>query len=112
MLIRRLSLKAVKRDGKLYTCEQWIEEYYENRRSKDLHSIFNGRKVFNEAEGELSVNMVAKRLGVDRTHVQYYLETGRLKGFRKGHYWVILATELERFISEEMEDRVDVSQNA
>jgi hypothetical protein len=112
MLIRRLSLKAVKRGGKLYTCEQWIEEYYENRRSKDLHSIFNGRKVFNEAEGELSVAMVAKQLGVGKTHVQYYLETGRLKSIRRGTYHVILRPELERFIAEELEDCEDISQNA
>ena len=112
MLIRRLSLKAVKRGGKLYTCEEWIEEYYENRRSKDLHSIFNGRKVFNEAQGELSMNMVAKELGVGKSHVQYYLETGRLKSIRRGKYHVILRPELERFISEEMEERKDISQNA
>lgn len=112
MLIRRLSLKAVKREGKLYTCEEWIEEYYENRRSKDHNSIFNGRKVFDETQGELSVTMAAEELGLGRTHIQYYLKTGRLKGFRKGHYWVILRTELERFMDEELEDVKDVSQNA
>lgn len=112
MLIRRLSLRSVKKGRRLYTCQEWIEEYYENRRSKDLHSIFNGRKVFDEAGGELSVNMVAKELGLDRAHIQYYLDTGRLKSIRKGKYHVILRSELERFMSEDMEERKDVSQNA
>lgn len=110
MLIRRLSLKAVRRNGKLYTCEEWIEQYYENRRSKDHNSIFNGRKVF--SDGELSVTMVAKELGLDRSHIQYYLATGRLKSFRKGKYHVILRTELERFMSEEMEVKEAISENA
>jgi hypothetical protein len=101
MLIRRLSLKAVKVNEKWHTCEEWIEEYYDNKRSKDLHSVFNGRKVFDPERGELSVNMVAKELGVVKTAVQYYLETGRLKSIRKGHYHVILRPELERFMAEE-----------
>ena len=112
MLIRRLSLKAVKRNGKLYTCEEWIEEYYENRRSKDHNSIFNGRKVFDEDKGELSVSMVARELGVGRSHIEYYLSTGRLKSFRKGKYHVILRTELERFKIEDLEEKQDIAQNA
>ena len=111
-LIRRLSLKAVKRCDKLYTCEEWIEEYYENKRSKEVHSIFNGRRVFDPALGELSVRTVAKELGVHEKCVNYYITTGRLKVTRKGHYLVIAREELQRFISEEMEDVEDVAQNA
>ena len=112
MLIRRLSLKAVKRSGKLYTCQEWIEEYYENRRSKDHNSIFNGRKVFDESAGELSATMCANELGLTKSHIQYYLETGRLKSFRKGAYHVILREELDRFIAEELIDYKDAEKNA
>ncbi len=96
----------------MYTCEQWIEEYYENKRSKDLHSFFNGRKVFDESRGELSVSMVASELGVAKTNINYYIKTGRLKTFRKGHYHVVLRSEFERFIAEELQHNEVVSQNA
>lgn len=102
-LIRRLSLRSVRKNDKLMTCEEWIEEYQENKRSKDLHSTFNGRKVFDSARGELSMNMVAENLGVHKTMVMYYIKTGRLKSTRKGAYHVILDTELERFKAEELE---------
>jgi hypothetical protein len=108
-LIRRLSLKAKKVDDKWHTCEEWIEEYYENKRSKDLHSIFNGRKVFNSLE--LSANMVAEELGVHKNSVIYYIRTGRLKSFRRGQYHVVDRAELDRFIAEEMCEK-DVEQNA
>ena len=56
--------------------------------------------------------MCANELGVGKSHVQYYLETGRLKSFRKGHYHVILRSELDRFIAEELETIKEVSHNA
>ena len=100
-MIRRLSLKAVKRDGKLYTCEEWIDEYQLNKRNKDFHSIFNGRRVFDPEKGELSMQMVCQELGVCKTTVMYYIHTGRLKTSRKGHYYVIARSELNRFKAEE-----------
>lgn len=94
------------------TCEEWIDEYHENKRSKDLHSVFNGRKVFDEAEGELSIAMCAKELGVAKCNVNYYVRTGRLRTFRKGAYHVILRSEFERFVREEMTDTQEVANNA
>lgn len=94
------------------TCEEWIEEYQENKRSKDLHSVFNGRKVFDPASGELSINQVCEALGKANNTVRYYIKTGRLRTERKGAYYVILQSELDRFIAEEMEDREDIANNA
>jgi len=95
LLIRRLSLKAVKRGGKWHTCEEWIEEYYENKRSKEHHSIFNGRKVFNE--NELSVQTVSDELGITVAGVHYHINSGNLKSMQKGAYHVILRSDLEEF---------------
>lgn len=100
-MIRRLSLKAIRRDGKLYTCEEWIDDYQLHKRDKDFHSIFNGRKVFDPEKGELSLQMVCAELGVSKTTVIYYIHTGRLKSSRKGHYYVIARSELNRFKVEE-----------
>jgi hypothetical protein len=107
-MIRRLSLKAVKRQGKIYTCDEWIEEFYENKRSKDLHSIFNGRKVFDPEKGELSLRMVYEELGVAKTSALYYIQSGRLKATRKGHYYVIDRVELDRFKAEDLKSVEEV----
>ncbi len=61
--------------------------------------------MFDPALGELSVRTVATELGVHEKAVNYYINTGRLKVTRKGYYLVIAREELDRFISEEMEER-------
>jgi hypothetical protein len=97
LLIRRLSLKAVKVNGKWHTCEEWIELYYENKGSKQLHSMFNGRKVFDEARGELSSQTVADELGISKQCVSYHIKAGNIKSTEKGGYIVILRSDLEEF---------------
>lgn len=79
------------------TCDEWIEEFYENKRSKDLHSIWNGRRVFDPEKGELSLNMVAAELGLAKPTMYYYIHSGKLKSYRKGHYVVVMRDDLERF---------------
>lgn len=101
-LIRRLALKAVKRGRVLYTCEEWIENYYENWHSKDLHSTFNGRKVFDREKGELSKNMVVEDYGLPHTSIDFWIRIGKLKTVRKGSYHVIMRPEIERFIAEDL----------
>lgn len=96
-MIRRLSLKAVKRNNKWVTCDEWIAEYYENKRCKDTHSIWNGRRVFDPKKGELSLNMVAKELGLAKSTMFYYINSGALKSHRKGHYVVVMRDDLEYF---------------
>jgi len=112
-MIRRLSLKSKKIDGKLYTCDQWIEEFLENKRNKDFHSIFNGRKVFDPDKGELSLSMVAKELNLAKRTLFYYIHSGKLKSHRKGHYIVVLRENLEQFKVAQWGDKYDIkSKNA
>lgn len=89
------------------TCEEWIEEYYENKRSKDVHSIWNGRKVFDPEKGELSLNMVAKELGLAKPTMYYYIHSGKLKSSRKGHYVVVLRDDLEKFKAEYSSNKME-----
>lgn len=102
-LVRRLSLKAKKVEGKLYTCQEWIDEYYDDYRSKQLHSTFNGRRVFDHSRGEYSILDAAKILDMNFKNIEYYVRTGKLKSIRKGCYVVIMKEELDRFAAEEME---------
>lgn len=101
-LVRRLSLKARKHEGKLYTCQEWIDEYQANYRSKQLHSTWNGRKVFDRERGEYSIQDVAKILNTSEDNVEYWVRNGRLKTIRKGFYRVIMKEELERFAAEDL----------
>ncbi len=93
------------------TCDEWIEEYYDHKRSKDEHSIWNGRKVFDPNRGELSLNMVARELGLAKVTMYYYIHSGKLKSYRKGHYIVVLRDDLERFKVEQY-GQEDIANNA
>ena len=106
-LIRRLSLKAKRQDGKLYTCDQWIEEYYETCHSKQVNSTFNGRKVFDRSRGEYSIKDAAEMLRANEDSVEYWVRTGRLRTIRKGCYVVVMKKEIERFAAEELVDRAE-----
>ncbi len=112
MLIRRLSLKSVTVDKRLYTTIEWIEEYYAHRRSKDHHSLFNGRKVFDAEKGELSINMVAKEMGLHKASVDYYVRTGKLKTIRRGTYHVVLRKDLEAFLLEKYGNHMEIAKDA
>src|SRR6266404_31777 len=101
-LIKRLALKAVKRNRVLYTCEEWIEEYYEHKRSKDFHSSYNGRKVFDESKGELSIRMIEKEYGLPYTALCWWIRVGKLHTVKKGAYHVVMKAELERFMAEDL----------
>ena len=92
-------LKSTKLRGKLATTKKWIEEYEAFKNSKDFHSTYNGRRVFSETKGELSVTMLMQRLGLSRTAVMYYITSGKLKTFRKGFYHVTTEKELARFLA-------------
>lgn len=94
--IRYGSLQATKRLDRLYTTQEWIDAYRENLGSKQLHSTFNGRKRFNEEKGELSMRMAADRLGVPVHIVQWMITQGRIKGFKRGAFWVIPEEQLTR----------------
>lgn len=112
MLIRRLSLKSVTVDNRLYTCLEWIEEYQKNKRSKDHNSLFNGRKVFDPEKGELSAQMVSKELNVHVASVHYYIKTGQLNTVRKGSYHVIMREDLANFVSKKWGNIQEIAKDA
>lgn len=97
-LIKRKSLKAKKVFGRWVTCQKWIDEYYENWHSKDLHSIFNGRKVFDPAEGRYSVRQVSEIVGKTKAIVEGHIRYGKLKTVRTGSYHVILEKDLKEYL--------------
>lgn len=96
-LIRWQSLKAVKVNGKLHTCVEWIEEYQATKDNRQLHSTYNGRKVYDEEKGLFSLKTVCEQTGLSRPTLDFHMSTGRLKTRRKGMYYVVTKESLDNF---------------
>lgn len=83
--------------GVKHTCPEYIQEYWSALHSKQEHSVFNGRPVYDESRGELSVEMCARQLGVERCSVHFACRTGRLKCIRRGRYFVVTQEDLNNY---------------
>lgn len=96
--IRRNVIKATRIEGQIYTTLEWLKDYESKKHNKSWHARFNGRPVFSEEKGELSVEMCAKRLNVGRMFVLNKILNGQLPAMRRGHYYVIRQAQLEELI--------------
>lgn len=94
--IWRKALKKRKIDKQTFTSDEWIEEYMAELHSKQTHSSYNGRKVFDQDKGELSIKMVAERLQTSEFCISWHIKHGRIQAYRKGTYWVIPEAQLIR----------------
>ena len=93
--IRRKALQAKKRDGVLYTTDDWIGHYLQNLHSKQLHACYNGAKTFSEKNGEYSAKYVAKKFGMTEFQVYFNIRQGKIRAYKKGMYWIIPIEEME-----------------
>ncbi len=109
-MISRRSLQAIRRDNRYYTTQAWIDDYYKHYRSKDYHSIYNGRRLFDEEKGIYSIQMVAKIMNTTGPTVLGWIRWGKLKSIRKGNYHVILQEDLELYM--QTFGNKDIAQNA
>lgn len=94
--IRYTTLKAKKINDVLYTTNEWIEEYRKHLCSKQEHSRYNGRNVFDKEKGEYSLQMASEMTSIPVHTLYYMIDTGKIKAFRRGVYWVITDQEIQR----------------
>ena len=90
----RKSLKCIIKDGRRYTTPDWLKDYHDDLYSKQVHSTYNGTKVFDSSKGEYSVRMIAERFNVYPQLINWHIARGRIKAFKKGAYHVILEDEI------------------
>lgn len=92
--IKKGRLKSTFVNGRHHIRREDIEKYLATKFSPTERK-FQGEKVYNLEEGEMSVEQVAiwltGKLGKPCTtqHLYYLLHTGQLRGFKKGGTWVI-----------------------
>jgi hypothetical protein len=99
--MKRYVIKSKKIDGVLHTTPEWLDEYLKMKDCKDHHARWNGRPVFDEEKGLLSVNMVAARLGMARMNVLNRIMRGEICAIRRGSYYVIPQAQLDLYLQEQ-----------
>lgn len=99
-IIRRKVLKARRIQGKLHTTREWLQDFLDHKDSRQLHSTYNGRKVFDEKRGEYSTITAAKSLNVDVKRLYYFMMLGKAQPYYKGQYAIFTAEEIERIRQE------------
>ncbi len=99
-LIKRVALRSVRRQNKMMTCQEWIEEYYEHVNSKEHHASINGRKIFTEDKPYYSLTAASEMLGIHRTSLFYHIKLGHVKAMKVKNYLAIPAAEVERLMAQ------------
>lgn len=92
----RKVLKCKRNGRRVWTTQEWLEEYLAHWRSKQEHSMFNGEKVFNKEKGHYSAIMAGEYLGVKPQLIYDMVKEGKLKHLKKGYFTVIQKEELDR----------------
>lgn len=94
--IGKKNLKCKKIEGIKYTTQEWLEEYRKFLHSKQKHSRYNGKHVFDESRGFYSVQMVADMLGIRKHFVYDMISEGKIQCLRRGNYKIVLKEEFEK----------------
>jgi len=94
--IKLKKLNAIKRSTRWTIALKDLNEYRNNKYSR-TKSIFNGKLLFDSAEGFYSVNQVAKMLDVPAQKIYYATRIGQLKAHRCGAAWVIHTDSINEY---------------
>jgi len=97
LAIRLKRLRAYKQEDKWQIFMSDLKEYDKNKFSRVHHSKINGKPVFDEEKGYMSVDTAAKKLNVPKQTIYYAVRTGKLKASRKNAAWVIHVKDLIKY---------------
>lgn len=98
--IKKGRLKSTIVNGRHQISRKDIDEYLDNKYDPRERK-FQGQKVYNQDEGDRSVEQVALWLSeklkkpCTSNHIYYLLYTGRVRAFKKGGSWVIKKEDYE-----------------
>ena len=106
LAIRLKRLKAYKHDEKWQVFMTDLKEYDAKRFSRIHHSKFNGKLIFDETKGYLSIDGAAKKLGIHKQKLYYAARKGVLKATRKNSAWVIQVKDLFDYQSKHLKKTV------
>jgi excisionase family DNA binding protein len=104
--IRKKNLPAIKKGRFWLVSASDLEQYRLNKYNSE-NKVHNGDKVYDEHSGHYSVQRVCFEMSIHlgapypKNHVYYLIRTFKIDAIRKGHSWVIPASELERLKHQE-----------
>lgn len=100
--IKQKKMKATKIDGKWGIHVDDLEEYENNKYSREK-STYDGELLFDNDKGFFSINQTAKLLNVPAQKIYYATRIGQLPASRKGSAWVINIEDIkiykEKFVN-------------
>lgn len=95
LAIRTKKLKAYMKNEKLRVNIDDLADYWKKRRSRVYHSFVEGKRIY--SKGNLNVNQVAEKLGIDKQKVYYAIRSNLLKVDRIGGVYVIKSKDFYNF---------------
>lgn len=96
LAIREKKLAAYLRDDKWRILRVDLDEYDKNRYCR-LRSVHEGKLIFDESKGNLSISQAAEMIGVDKQKLYYAARTGILKAKRTRCSWVVSMKDLMKY---------------
>lgn len=94
LAIKLKRLKAYRHNDRWKVFLTDLKSYDDKRFSRVYHSTVNGKPVFDESKGIVSVERAAQLINVPRQKLYYAIRSGKLKATRKKAAWVVNVLDL------------------
>ncbi len=104
--IKQKKLKAMKQTTRWAIHLDDLEEYRAHKYSR-TKSMYDGELLFDNNKGFYSVNQAAKMMNVPAQKIYYATRVGLLKAQRKGAAWVIHKDDINGYIENYLNKRID-----
>jgi excisionase family DNA binding protein len=92
--IKRGTLRCKRMHNMIYTTEEWLKEFKEDKAKNTEKVKIGGKKVFSSSR--CTVKKAAVILGIPPHHLYFMLRQGKVKSERIGRYYVIPIEEVEK----------------
>ena len=75
-----------------------LNDYDEKKYSREHHSLHEGKPIYDEKRGLISVDKASKLIEVPRQKLYYAIRANKLKAEKKNAAWVVQISELYRYL--------------
>ena len=97
LAIKLKRLKAYKIDEKWLIYKKDLQEYDERRYSREFHSSFYGKPIFDDEKGYVSVDKASLIIGVPKQKIYYAIRRRILPAKRKKAAYVLYVEDLMKY---------------
>lgn len=99
LAIRENKLKTFKdhKNDRLLVLQSDLKRYVDNKYSRKERAFFEGKPLYDEKAGELTMQMAADRIGVDRQTLYHACRKGMLKYIRRSTAMIVREEDLNSY---------------